>query len=304
MALRDLAGDRVAITLIAPEPNFVYRPMKVAEPFSLGHARDYALADIAQRPRRPLHPRHRRRGGAREQGRPLRQRHARALRPSRHRHRREGRPGVPARAHVRGGPRRAGLHGLLTDLEQGYIQQPRLRRPARGDVDAAALRDRADDRPPGLEHGDRSGHVHARDARRAPAGDVRRPGQRDGQPPAVHRGHRVRRLVVPHRRARLRPRRSRAAGASTPTASSPCPASRGAGSRACPATTTGSSRSTPTDASRTRPASTQRATAPTSPSSRAASRPSRPTPWPRRSRPRPAPTSCPSRSARSSGACS
>src|SRR6478735_3021423 len=48
MALRDLAGDRVAITLIAPDPNFVYRPMKVAEPFSLGHARDYALADVAR----------------------------------------------------------------------------------------------------------------------------------------------------------------------------------------------------------------------------------------------------------------
>jgi sulfide:quinone oxidoreductase len=48
MALRDLAGDRVAITLIAPDPNFIYRPMKVAEPFNLGHARDYALADVAR----------------------------------------------------------------------------------------------------------------------------------------------------------------------------------------------------------------------------------------------------------------
>jgi sulfide:quinone oxidoreductase len=48
MALRDLAGDRVAITLIAPEPRFTYRPMKVAEPFSAGHAREYELADIAR----------------------------------------------------------------------------------------------------------------------------------------------------------------------------------------------------------------------------------------------------------------
>ena len=47
IALRDLAGDRVAITLMAPEPRFTYRPMKVAEPFSLGHAREYALADVA-----------------------------------------------------------------------------------------------------------------------------------------------------------------------------------------------------------------------------------------------------------------
>ena len=40
MALRDLAGDRVAITLIAPETTFTYRSMKVVEPFYLGHARE------------------------------------------------------------------------------------------------------------------------------------------------------------------------------------------------------------------------------------------------------------------------
>jgi len=48
MALRDLAGDRVAITLIAPDARFSYRPMKVAEPFHLGHAREYMLAEIAR----------------------------------------------------------------------------------------------------------------------------------------------------------------------------------------------------------------------------------------------------------------
>jgi sulfide:quinone oxidoreductase len=48
MALRDLAGDRIAITLIAPETTFSYRPMKVVEPFYLGHAREYQLADIAR----------------------------------------------------------------------------------------------------------------------------------------------------------------------------------------------------------------------------------------------------------------
>jgi sulfide:quinone oxidoreductase len=48
MALRDLAGDRVAITLIAPETTFTYRPMKVVEPFYLGHAREYQLADVAR----------------------------------------------------------------------------------------------------------------------------------------------------------------------------------------------------------------------------------------------------------------
>src|SRR3954454_16584331 len=48
MALRDLAGDRVEITLIAPERKFTFRPMKVAEPFHLGHAREYELADVAR----------------------------------------------------------------------------------------------------------------------------------------------------------------------------------------------------------------------------------------------------------------
>src|SRR6476620_2247795 len=48
MALRDLAGDRVAITLIAPATTSTYRPMKLVEPFYLGHAREYQLADIAR----------------------------------------------------------------------------------------------------------------------------------------------------------------------------------------------------------------------------------------------------------------
>jgi sulfide:quinone oxidoreductase len=48
IALRDLAGDRVTITLVAPETNFTYRPMTVAQPFLLAHAREYPLADIAE----------------------------------------------------------------------------------------------------------------------------------------------------------------------------------------------------------------------------------------------------------------
>jgi sulfide:quinone oxidoreductase len=47
LALRDLVGDRAAITLVAPDAAFTYRPMKVAEPFALGHAAEYDLATIA-----------------------------------------------------------------------------------------------------------------------------------------------------------------------------------------------------------------------------------------------------------------
>jgi sulfide:quinone oxidoreductase len=48
LALRDLAGDRVALTLLAASPEFVYRPMTVREPFAYGPAHRYPLRDIAR----------------------------------------------------------------------------------------------------------------------------------------------------------------------------------------------------------------------------------------------------------------
>ena len=47
LALRDMAGDRVDLTLLAPDAEFVYRPMAVAEPFGRGRADRYPLAEIA-----------------------------------------------------------------------------------------------------------------------------------------------------------------------------------------------------------------------------------------------------------------
>jgi sulfide:quinone oxidoreductase len=47
LALRDLAGERVSMTMLTPEPYFVYRPMAVVEPFALAGARRYDLAWIA-----------------------------------------------------------------------------------------------------------------------------------------------------------------------------------------------------------------------------------------------------------------
>jgi sulfide:quinone oxidoreductase len=46
MALRDLAGDRVRLTLLTPEEDFVYRPMAVAAPFARGRARRIALDEV------------------------------------------------------------------------------------------------------------------------------------------------------------------------------------------------------------------------------------------------------------------
>jgi sulfide:quinone oxidoreductase len=46
LALRDLAGDRVATTVVAPGPDFVDRPMTVREPFAYAPAARYDLAAL------------------------------------------------------------------------------------------------------------------------------------------------------------------------------------------------------------------------------------------------------------------
>ena len=47
LALRELAGERVALQIVAPDDEFVYRPMSVREPFAYAPAERYPLADIA-----------------------------------------------------------------------------------------------------------------------------------------------------------------------------------------------------------------------------------------------------------------
>ena len=47
MALHDLAGDLVELTLVAPEADFTFKPMIVEEPFSLTPAERRELAPIA-----------------------------------------------------------------------------------------------------------------------------------------------------------------------------------------------------------------------------------------------------------------
>src|SRR5438270_4982198 len=48
LALRDLAGERVTTTLLAPDADFVYRPMRVREPFGYSAAKAYPVEDIAR----------------------------------------------------------------------------------------------------------------------------------------------------------------------------------------------------------------------------------------------------------------
>lgn len=46
IALRDLAEDRVRVTVVAPERDFELKPLRTAEPFSVDHVRRYALAEM------------------------------------------------------------------------------------------------------------------------------------------------------------------------------------------------------------------------------------------------------------------
>ena len=46
LALHELAQGRVRVTLIAPESDFVMRPLGVAAPFSRGHVNDLPLAEL------------------------------------------------------------------------------------------------------------------------------------------------------------------------------------------------------------------------------------------------------------------
>jgi sulfide:quinone oxidoreductase len=48
LALRALASDLTAVTVIAPNPEFVYRPMTVREPFAYPEAHRYPLAPIVR----------------------------------------------------------------------------------------------------------------------------------------------------------------------------------------------------------------------------------------------------------------
>lgn len=44
MAISDLAGDRASLTLVAPEPDFTYKPLTIEEPFSGQPAESHELA--------------------------------------------------------------------------------------------------------------------------------------------------------------------------------------------------------------------------------------------------------------------
>ena len=46
LALHDLAGGRVRMTLISPQPQFVLRALRTAQPFAADHVRKHPLLAI------------------------------------------------------------------------------------------------------------------------------------------------------------------------------------------------------------------------------------------------------------------
>jgi sulfide:quinone oxidoreductase len=48
LALRELAEDRVTVELVAPDEDFTYRPLAVAEPFRVGEARRFPLRALVE----------------------------------------------------------------------------------------------------------------------------------------------------------------------------------------------------------------------------------------------------------------
>jgi hypothetical protein len=182
LALRDLAGGRVELTLLSPEEEFVYRPMAVAEPFGRGRA-----------DRQPA-GRHRRRRSGRaapwragpgrcpQPHRHHRRRAASGLRRPARRGRRTERAGVSPSAHLDAGDRRRAVRQPAARPRRGVPQARGVHRAAGGGLGPARLRAGADDRLAGLGHGTRRCAGNRLHPRGRPAGTLRHAGNRGSAP--------------------------------------------------------------------------------------------------------------------------
>ena len=189
LGIRRLAGERVRIDLVSAERELTYRPLAVIEPFGLGEAHRFDLAEIAADQGVSLHidavssvePERRvvRTGSGTEM---VYDSLVMAIgaRPER---------AVPGAFTYRGPPDGPECAGTSSASRLGSAQN-RLRRPVRGHVAATAVRDRVDDRR-AAHCGRRVRASGTRHGRAAPARHLRRQSERRGHRPvgrARHKG--------------------------------------------------------------------------------------------------------------------
>ena len=122
LALHDLAGDRVRLTIIAPEPEFALRPLRTAEPFARGQVRRHAPRRTSPRTSAPSSSPAPSSGSTPSShtllctGEDDRWPTTRSSWPSAPQHRTAFRKA----AHVHRRPVDADFNGLLADIDEGY----------------------------------------------------------------------------------------------------------------------------------------------------------------------------------------
>ena len=285
LALQALAPEHVSVELIAPEDEFVYRPLAVAEPFHVGEVRRFPLARLVEAAGAEL------RNGVLAGVRPDEKLAVLAdgktveydvvvlalgARPL---------AAVPGALTFRGLPEDSEeLARLLERVTTRDLRRLVFAVPDGLDLAVAALRARhADGRVP-LRAPD-ARRAHDRHSRGAAARTVRDGGERgDGTSARDTRDRPPRRRRSPLRSKTARSS-SRTAAQSPRTLSSHCRSWRGHPSTGSPRTNAASSAPTSTAASPSSPTCTRQAISHSPRSSRAASQPRKPTPSPRRSPP-------------------
>ena len=124
LALRDLAGERVDVSLLSPRPELEYRPLAVAEPFGITRSRSYELEPIARDQSAEL-----RKGGLAEVHAGDHQvithdgRDARLRRAARGRRREGPASGCLARSRSRAPATRQRFRALLEEIDDGRIHR-------------------------------------------------------------------------------------------------------------------------------------------------------------------------------------
>ena len=138
LALRALREGQIQVELLAPEPQFWYRALAVAEPFGLGEVRHFDLARPRRGRRAPTSPRRARLGRRRPTPRLHRARRARPVLDAARRLRARAAAGVRDAITFRGPADTADVAELLREIEAGSVRHVVVRGPGRRRLEPSA----------------------------------------------------------------------------------------------------------------------------------------------------------------------